>query len=62
MTAKNHSAQMAAPTTVRPTVTTVDSIRNSLYGSVIIMTPRPRVASRNSPAHSQVAPWKIYNS
>ncbi len=49
---------MPAPTTVSPTVTSDDSSMKSLNGSVTIMTAMPSVSTRNSPAHSHVAPWK----
>jgi hypothetical protein len=46
------------PATTRAAVTTVDSSRNSVVGSVTIRTTRATVGSRKMPAHSQVAPWK----
>jgi hypothetical protein len=57
-TAKNQTAQTAAPSIVRPTVTIEDSSMKSLNGSVTIMKPRPSVSSRNKPAQNQVALWK----
>jgi diguanylate cyclase with GGDEF domain len=57
-TERNQRVDAHVPARTSPMVAAVDSVRNTLAGSVAISAARPAVRSRKMPAHSQVAPWK----